>query len=99
VAAVWGEACHYVSICHRSVAEQHQRAHFSNGVEATGDADQIGIDCVVERPMICDGMVVARRMMNLSSSFDHRVVDGIDAARFIQTVRGYLEFPATLFVD
>jgi 2-oxoisovalerate dehydrogenase E2 component (dihydrolipoyl transacylase) len=59
----------------------------------------VGVNRVVERPMIRDGMVVARRMMNLSSSFDHRVVDGIDAARFIQTVRGYLEFPATLFVD
>ncbi|HZV53402.1 MAG TPA: 2-oxo acid dehydrogenase subunit E2, partial [Rhodocyclaceae bacterium] len=59
----------------------------------------VGVNRVVERPMIRDGMVVARRMMNLSSSFDHRVVDGIDAARFIQAVRGYLEFPATLFVE
>ena len=39
-----------------------------------------------------------RRVMNLSSSFDHRVVDGMDAARFIQAVRGYLEAPALLFV-
>ena len=38
-------------------------------------------------------------MMNLSSSFDHRVVDGIDAARFIQALRGYLECPALLFVE
>jgi 2-oxoisovalerate dehydrogenase E2 component (dihydrolipoyl transacylase) len=59
----------------------------------------VGVNRVVERPMIRDGVVVARRMMNLSSSFDHRVVDGIDAARFIQAVRGYLEFPATLFVE
>lgn len=59
----------------------------------------VGVNRVVERPMIRDGMVVARQMMNLSSSFDHRVVDGIDAARFIQAVRGYLEFPATLFVE
>jgi len=59
----------------------------------------VGVNRVVERPMIRDGMVVARRMMNLSSSFDHRVVDGIEAARFIQAVRGYLEFPATLFVE
>jgi 2-oxoisovalerate dehydrogenase E2 component (dihydrolipoyl transacylase) len=36
--------------------------------------------------------------MNLSSSIDHRVVDGMDAARFIQAVRGYLESPATMFV-
>jgi 2-oxoisovalerate dehydrogenase E2 component (dihydrolipoyl transacylase) len=38
-------------------------------------------------------------MMNLSSSFDHRVVDGMDAAQFIQTIRGYLECPATLFIE
>jgi 2-oxoisovalerate dehydrogenase E2 component (dihydrolipoyl transacylase) len=38
-------------------------------------------------------------MMNLSSSFDHRVVDGADAAQFVQAVRGYLEAPATMFVE
>lgn len=59
----------------------------------------VGVNRVVERPMIRDGMVAARRMMNLSSSFDHRVVDGVDAARFIQAVRDYLEFPATLFIE
>jgi 2-oxoisovalerate dehydrogenase E2 component (dihydrolipoyl transacylase) len=37
--------------------------------------------------------------MNLSSSFDHRVVDGADAARFVQALRGYLECPGTLFVE
>ena len=40
-----------------------------------------------------------RQMMNLSSSFDHRVVDGWDAAEFVQALRGYLECPALLFVD
>ncbi|MEM6746155.1 MAG: 2-oxo acid dehydrogenase subunit E2 [Pseudomonadota bacterium] len=44
------------------------------------------------------GQVEARKVMNLSSSFDHRVVDGYDAAEFIQVIKGYLEFPATLFV-
>jgi 2-oxoisovalerate dehydrogenase E2 component (dihydrolipoyl transacylase) len=38
-------------------------------------------------------------MMNLSSSFDHRVIDGMYAAQFIQAIRGYLENPAMLFVD
>ena len=38
-------------------------------------------------------------MMNLSSSFDHRVVDGYDAAAFIQEIKGMLEHPATLFMD
>jgi 2-oxoisovalerate dehydrogenase E2 component (dihydrolipoyl transacylase) len=59
----------------------------------------IGVNKMVERPMVRNGQVVIRKMMNLSSSFDHRVVDGMDAAEFIQTVRGYLECPATLFVE
>jgi 2-oxoisovalerate dehydrogenase E2 component (dihydrolipoyl transacylase) len=59
----------------------------------------IGVNKMVERPMIRDGAVVARKMMNLSSSFDHRVIDGMVAAQFVQTIRGYLETPATLFID
>jgi len=59
----------------------------------------VGPNRIVERPMIKDGRVVARKMMNISSSFDHRVVDGMNAAEFIQRVRAYLECPATLFVD
>jgi 2-oxoisovalerate dehydrogenase E2 component (dihydrolipoyl transacylase) len=59
----------------------------------------VGVNKIVERPMIRGGQVVARKMMNLSSSFDHRVVDGIHAAEFIQAVRGYLECPALLFVE
>jgi len=59
----------------------------------------VGINRMVERPMIRNGAVVARLMMNLSSSFDHRVVDGMHAAEFVQLVRGYLECPATLFVE
>jgi 2-oxoisovalerate dehydrogenase E2 component (dihydrolipoyl transacylase) len=59
----------------------------------------VGVNRMVERPVIRDGAVVARKMMNLSSSFDHRVVDGMDAAEFIQAVRGLLEQPALLFVE
>jgi 2-oxoisovalerate dehydrogenase E2 component (dihydrolipoyl transacylase) len=59
----------------------------------------VGTNRIVERPMIRGGAVVARKMMNLSSSFDHRVVDGLHAAEFIQRVRGFLECPATLFVE
>ena len=54
---------------------------------------------MVERPTIRGGVVVPRLMMNLSSSFDHRVVDGMHAAEFIQTIRGFVETPATLFID
>ena len=59
----------------------------------------VGVNRMVERPMIRNGAVVARMMMNLSSSFDHRVVDGMHGAEFVQLLRGYLECPATLFVE
>jgi len=59
----------------------------------------VGVNRMVERPMIRGGAVVARQMMNLSSSFDHRVVDGMHGAEFVQLLRGYLECPATLFVE
>ena len=59
----------------------------------------VGVNRIVERPMVVGGQIVVRKMMNLSSSFDHRVVDGMDAARFIQAVRALLEQPAMLFLD
>ena len=59
----------------------------------------VGVNRMVERPMVRSGAVVVRQMMNLSSSFDHRVVDGMNAAEFVQRIRGYLECPATLFVE
>ena len=49
--------------------------------------------------MVRDGAVQVRQVMNLSSSFDHRVVDGAVAAAYIQRVRQLLEHPATLFID
>ena len=59
----------------------------------------LGVNKLVERPMVKDGQIVIRKMMNLSSSFDHRVVDGWDAASFVQAIKGLLEFPATLFME
>ncbi|MCW8278284.1 2-oxo acid dehydrogenase subunit E2 [Pseudomonas sp. PCH199] len=59
----------------------------------------VGVNKIVERPMVIKGQIVIRKMMNLSSSFDHRVVDGMDAALFIQAVRALLEQPATLFME
>lgn len=59
----------------------------------------VGVNKIVERPMVIKGQIVVRKMMNLSSSFDHRVVDGMDAALFIQAIRGLLEQPATLFME
>jgi len=46
-----------------------------------------------------NGQVVVRKMMNISSSFDHRVVDGFHAAEMIVYIKGLLEYPATLFMD
>jgi len=59
----------------------------------------VGVNRMVQRPVVIDGQIVVRTLMNLSSSFDHRVVDGMDAARFIQAVCGLLEQPACLFVE
>jgi 2-oxoisovalerate dehydrogenase E2 component (dihydrolipoyl transacylase) len=58
----------------------------------------IGVNRIVERPVVRGGQIVVRRMMNLSSSFDHRVVDGWDAAQFVQALKRLLEQPATLFI-
>jgi len=59
----------------------------------------VGVNRIVERPMMVKGQVLGRQMMNLSSSFDHRVVDGMVAAQFIQAIRALLECPALLFVE
>ena len=59
----------------------------------------VGVNKIAERPVIRAGAVVPRLIMNLSSSFDHRVIDGAVAAAFIQRSRERLEHPATLFVD
>ena len=59
----------------------------------------VGVNRIVERPVVRGGAVIPRLLMNLSSSFDHRVIDGQLAADFVQALRGYLECPAMLFVD
>lgn len=58
----------------------------------------IGINRAVERPVVFGGAIMVRRMMNLSSSFDHRFVDGYDAAAMIQALKERIEHPATIFV-
>jgi 2-oxoisovalerate dehydrogenase E2 component (dihydrolipoyl transacylase) len=59
----------------------------------------IGINKAIERAVVVDGQIVVRLMMNLSSSFDHRFVDGFDAASMIQALKDLLEQPATIFID
>lgn len=58
----------------------------------------IGVNKAVDRPMVVDGQIVIRKIMNLSSSFDHRFVDGYDAAMMIQALKDLLEQPATIFM-
>jgi 2-oxoisovalerate dehydrogenase E2 component (dihydrolipoyl transacylase) len=59
----------------------------------------IGVNRAVERPVVYEGVIAVRRMMNLSSSFDHRFVDGYDAAAMIQSLKDRLEHPATIFIE
>ena len=59
----------------------------------------IGVNRAVERPVVLHGGITIRRMMNLSSSFDHRFVDGYDAAALIQALKEHIEHPATIFID
>ena len=58
----------------------------------------LGVHNAKERAVVVNGQVVIRRMMNLSSSWDHRVVDGHDGATLVQRVKTYLENPATIFM-
>ena len=58
----------------------------------------IGVNKAIDRPVVMDGSVTVRRIMNLSSSFDHRFVDGYDAAAMILALKDLLEHPATIFI-
>ena len=59
----------------------------------------VGVNKISERPVVRDGVVVIRSIMNLSASFDHRIVDGLRAATFVQGLRSCLEAPATMFIE
>ncbi len=59
----------------------------------------LGPNRLVDRPVVIDGQVVVRTMMNLSSSFDHRIIDGHEAARFVQALKRLIEQPALLFLE
>jgi 2-oxoisovalerate dehydrogenase E2 component (dihydrolipoyl transacylase) len=58
----------------------------------------IGVNKAIDRPVVMNGAITVRRIMNLSSSFDHRFVDGYDAAAMIQALKDLLEHPATIFM-
>ena len=59
----------------------------------------LGVHRAGERPVVRDGQIVARLMMNLSVTFDHRILDGMTAARFILDVVKLLEHPAVLALE
>ena len=59
----------------------------------------LGVHRIEKRPVVRDDQIAIREMMYLSCSFDHRVIDGHVGAAFVQSVRNYLEHPATIFVD
>src|SRR5438309_2187517 len=59
----------------------------------------LGVHKIEKRPVVRDDQIAIREMMYLSCSFDHRVIDGHVGAAFVQSVRNYLEHPATIFVD
>jgi 2-oxoisovalerate dehydrogenase E2 component (dihydrolipoyl transacylase) len=58
----------------------------------------LGINKAADRPVVHKGQIAIRRILHVSGSFDHRVVDGADGATFVQCVKNYLEFPATIFI-
>ena len=58
----------------------------------------IGVNKLQQRPVVVDGAVTVRTMMNLSASFDHRIVDGYDGARLVQALKKLLETPALIFI-
>ena len=59
----------------------------------------IGPNKIFEKPVIQGNFVSTRKMMNLSSSFDHRIIDGYDAACFVQALKRLLEHPALIFME
>lgn len=59
----------------------------------------VGVNKAMERPVVDHGTIVVRRMMNLSASFDHRFVDGHDAASLVQALKETLEHTALIFAD
>jgi 2-oxoisovalerate dehydrogenase E2 component (dihydrolipoyl transacylase) len=58
----------------------------------------VGVNRMVERPVVYRGAITVREIMNLSASFDHRFVDGFDAAAMIQALKQCLEHPATMWL-
>ena len=59
----------------------------------------LGVNQIHDRPMVVNGAVVPRKMMYLSPSFDHRIIDGAVAARFVSALKTILENPASMLLS
>ena len=59
----------------------------------------LGTGRVAERPWVKNGAIAIRKILPLSLTFDHRVIDGADGARFLTKVKGYLEDPGRIFIE
>jgi len=59
----------------------------------------LAVSSVIKRPVVIDDKIVIREIMNVQLSSDHRVIDGVDAAKFAKQIKDYLEMPISLFVS
>jgi pyruvate dehydrogenase E2 component (dihydrolipoamide acetyltransferase) len=69
-----------------------------NPIITPGQSAILGVCRIAEKPVVVDGQIAIRSMMNLCLSFDHRVLDGAPAAEFLQTVKRLLESPYQLLI-
>ena len=72
---------------------------FATPIINTPEVAILGVNQIHDRPMVIGGQVVPRKMMYLSPSFDHRVIDGAVAARFVSALKATLEQPASLLLE
>lgn len=63
------------------------------------DVSILGTGKISEKPWVKDGQIVIRKILPLSLTFDHRVTDGVDSAKFLTKIMRYLEDPALLFIE
>jgi len=64
-----------------------------------GDVAILGLGRARDLPRVINGEIIPRKIVGLSVSFDHRVVDGAEVARFLNTLKGYLENPVLIIID
>ena len=87
---------------HRWHLQHHQRRHLRladvTPIVNTPQSAILGMHKIQERPMVVDGQIVARPMMYLALTYDHRIIDGREAVQFLVAVKDCLEDPARLLL-